>query len=119
MVGGQRRDTAKPNVHPDPAMFGLDLDEVRPLFAEYVDRSKRWTAEGTVHDGRSLARMGSMTSTCGGLDPEREYVFASKPDDPEMRESVNVWIWDDGPDVGLPRIGSRRSRTSGTPTTSR
>ena len=31
-----------------------------------------------------------------GLDPEREYLFATKPDDPEMRESVNTWVWDDG-----------------------
>jgi hypothetical protein len=41
----------------------------------------------------------------GGLDPAREFVFASQPDDPEMRESVNTWIWDDGDELGLPRIG--------------
>jgi prepilin-type processing-associated H-X9-DG protein len=41
----------------------------------------------------------------GGLSDELEYVFADQPDDPEMRESVNAWIWDDGVDVGLPRIG--------------
>lgn len=41
----------------------------------------------------------------GGLDPEREYVFASQPEDPEMRESVNVWVWDDGVEFGMPRIG--------------
>src|SRR5262249_4408950 len=41
----------------------------------------------------------------GGLDDEREYVFAGQPDDPEMRESVNAWIWDAGDDVGLPRVG--------------
>ena len=35
--------TREANVHPDPATFGIDLAEVRPLFAEYVDRSKRWT----------------------------------------------------------------------------
>lgn len=40
----------------------------------------------------------------GGLDPAREYVFASQPQDPEMRESVNAWIWDEGVEVGLPRI---------------
>ncbi|WP_416276923.1 hypothetical protein [Nocardia sp. alder85J] len=32
------------NVHPDPAAFGLDFDEVRPLFAEYVARAAIWTA---------------------------------------------------------------------------
>lgn len=41
----------------------------------------------------------------GGLADDLEFVFASKPDDPEMRESVNAWIWDDGTDFGLPRIG--------------
>ena len=41
----------------------------------------------------------------GGLSDDREYVFAEQPDDPEMRESVNTWVWDDGTDFGLPRIG--------------
>ena len=34
----------EPNVHPDPATFGLDLDDVRPRFAEYTRRSAQWTA---------------------------------------------------------------------------
>jgi hypothetical protein len=29
--------------HSDPADFGLDLDAIRPRFAEYIDRSARWT----------------------------------------------------------------------------
>jgi hypothetical protein len=41
----------------------------------------------------------------GGLSDEREYVFATQPEDPEMRESVNVWVWDDGVEFGMPRIG--------------
>lgn len=41
----------------------------------------------------------------GGLSDEREYVFAAQPDDPEMRESVNVWMWDDGVQFGFPRVG--------------
>ena len=41
----------------------------------------------------------------GGLDEAREFVFARQPDDPEMRESVNVWMWDDGVEFGMPRIG--------------
>ena len=40
----------------------------------------------------------------GGLADDLEYVFATQPDDPDMRESVNAWIWDDG-DLGLPRCG--------------
>jgi hypothetical protein len=39
------------------------------------------------------------------LSNDREYVFGKQPDDPEMRESVNAWIWDDGVEVGMPRIG--------------
>ena len=31
------------NVHPDPAEFGLDLDEVRARFAEYTTRAQQWT----------------------------------------------------------------------------
>lgn len=41
----------------------------------------------------------------GGLAAEREFVFPAQPSDPEMRESVNAWIWDAGADVGMPRIG--------------
>jgi hypothetical protein len=41
----------------------------------------------------------------GGLSADLEYVFTEQPDDPEMRESVNAWIWDDGGDIALPRIG--------------
>jgi hypothetical protein len=41
------RENAEPrtrNVHPDPAAFGIDLERVRPLFADYVERMSRWTA---------------------------------------------------------------------------
>ena len=41
----------------------------------------------------------------GGIDPAREQVFASRPDDPEMRDSVSFWVVDDRGAVGLPRIG--------------
>jgi hypothetical protein len=41
----------------------------------------------------------------GGFGKDREFVFASQPADPEMRESVNAWIWDGGSEVGMPRIG--------------
>ena len=41
----------------------------------------------------------------GGIEEEREYVFATKPENPEMRESVNAWIWDAGLAMGMPRIG--------------
>ena len=41
----------------------------------------------------------------GGLDPRREEFFAERPDDPEMRDSVSFWVFDDRGEVGLPRIG--------------
>ena len=41
----------------------------------------------------------------GGIAADREFVFAQQPSDPAMRESVNVWAWDEGDDVGFPRIG--------------
>jgi hypothetical protein len=41
----------------------------------------------------------------GGLDGELGLVFATQPDEPEMRESVNAWIWADDLSIGLPRIG--------------
>jgi len=41
----------------------------------------------------------------GGLTDDREFLLATQPDDPEMRESVNTWIWDHGTEFGMPRIG--------------
>jgi hypothetical protein len=41
----------------------------------------------------------------GGIDPSREYVFARRPDNPEMRYSVSFWVIDDRGEIGLPRVG--------------
>jgi len=38
---------AGPNAHPDPAAFGLRLDEVRALFADYTARMSGWTGAST------------------------------------------------------------------------
>lgn len=45
-----------------------------------------------------------VTDLSGGLSNELEFVFTEQPDDPEMRESVNAWIWNDEGEVGFPRI---------------
>ncbi|MFZ3295359.1 MAG: hypothetical protein WA281_24885, partial [Mycobacterium sp.] len=45
------------------------------------------------------------TDLTGGIDPAREQVFATRPDEPEMRDSVSFWVIDDRGHVGLPRIG--------------
>ncbi len=41
----------------------------------------------------------------GGIDPSREFVFDRRPADPEMRDSVSMWVYDDDASVGLTRIG--------------
>ncbi len=41
----------------------------------------------------------------GGISTLREHVFAHRPDDPEMRDSVSFWTVDDRGRIGLPRIG--------------
>jgi hypothetical protein len=45
------------------------------------------------------------TDLTGAIDPAREYMFAERPDNPEMRDSVSFWVFDDRGEVGLPRIG--------------
>jgi hypothetical protein len=40
----------------------------------------------------------------GGLPASREYMFPDCPDDPNMRDAVNMWVSDDRGDVGLPRF---------------
>jgi hypothetical protein len=43
----------EPTTHPDPAAYGLDLDQIRPLFANYVNLAERWTThEPRSRDGR-------------------------------------------------------------------
>ena len=45
------------------------------------------------------------TDVTGGLSPDREFLFAEQPEHPEMRESVNCWMWNNTADFGMPRIG--------------
>jgi prepilin-type processing-associated H-X9-DG protein len=41
----------------------------------------------------------------GGIDSAREFMFARRPDNLQMRDSVSFWVFDDRGEVGLPRIG--------------
>ncbi len=41
----------------------------------------------------------------GGIDPLRELLFAQRPANPEMRDSVSVWVFDDVGTLGLTRVG--------------
>ena len=45
------------------------------------------------------------TDLTGGIDPTLEYVFAQRPENPEMRESASFWVSDDEGKVGLTRVG--------------
>src|SRR3954451_17804222 len=41
----------------------------------------------------------------GGIDPASDYFLATRPDDPEFRESASFWVSDDRGEIGLPRMG--------------
>ena len=41
----------------------------------------------------------------GGIPAARELAFAERPDNPEMRDSVSFWVFDDRGELGLPRVG--------------
>ena len=55
----------------------------------------------------------------GGIDPAREQMFASRPDNPEMRDSVSFWVVDDRGESACRASESRRWPPTGMPTTSR
>jgi len=46
-----------------------------------------------------------MTQWTGGLPLEIDYMFPARPEDPEMRESASVWIFEENGDFALPRVG--------------
>ena len=41
----------------------------------------------------------------GGLDLACDYMFPTRPDDPEMRESASIWLFEETGKFGFPRIG--------------
>jgi hypothetical protein len=41
----ENAEAREPNVHPDPATFGIDTDSVRAGFAMYVDRMEDWVSQ--------------------------------------------------------------------------
>ncbi len=41
----------------------------------------------------------------GGLDSTREEVFDERPENPEMRDSVSMWVCGDRGELALPRVG--------------
>ena len=41
----------------------------------------------------------------GGIPADRELALAERPENPEMRDSVSFWVFDDRGELGLPRVG--------------
>jgi hypothetical protein len=53
-----------------------------------------------------------IDALCGGLAPERDLVFPAQPTEPEMRESVSVWLYEENGALGFPRMGIEAEATS-------
>jgi hypothetical protein len=48
----------------------------------------------------------------GGLTPDHDFVFAEKPNDPDMRESTSVWLYEETGAFGFPRFGIEAEASS-------
>ena len=49
---------------------------------------------------------GADADWCGGLEPELDWsMIPGRPDDPEMRESASVWLFEENGAFAFPRIG--------------
>ncbi len=46
-----------------------------------------------------------MADWTGGLPLDIDYMFPARPEDPEMRESASVWIFEENGAFALPRVG--------------
>jgi hypothetical protein len=53
-----------------------------------------------------------MSDLCGGLQPNQDLVFPGRPADPQMRESVSVWLFEDNGAFGCPRMGIEAEASS-------
>lgn len=47
-----------------------------------------------------------------GLTPEHDFFFADKPDNPEMRESTSVWLFEENGAFAFPRVGIEAEASS-------
>lgn len=47
----------------------------------------------------------TLDQMTNGLTPEHDLFFPAQPDDPEMRESTSVWLFEENGKFGFPRIG--------------
>ena len=47
----------------------------------------------------------SLKQMTNGLTPEHDFFFPEQPQNPEMRESTSMWIFEENGEFGFPRIG--------------
>lgn len=47
----------------------------------------------------------TMDQMTNGLTAEHDYFFPKAPDNPDMRESTSVWLFEENGEFGFPRIG--------------
>jgi hypothetical protein len=61
---------------------------------------------------RSTPLTQTITEISGGLTPDHELVFPDRPQDPEMRESTSVWLYEENGAFSLPRFGIEAEASS-------
>lgn len=54
----------------------------------------------------------SLDQLRNGLSLEKDLVFATKPENPEMRESTSIWMFDEEGRFGFPRMGIEAEASS-------
>jgi len=47
----------------------------------------------------------TLDQMTNGLTPDHDLFFPEQPDDPEMRESTSIWLFEENGEFALPRIG--------------
>ena len=47
----------------------------------------------------------TLEQMTNGLTPEHDFVFPACPENPDMRESTSVWLYDEAGQFALPRVG--------------
>lgn len=64
-----------------------------------------WHSRNAGPTGEKGDRASVTIDLTGGIDLARELTFATRPDNPEMRDSVSFWVSDDRGELALPRVG--------------
>src|SRR5690348_15371313 len=59
----------------------------------------------SFHQAAENFMMTQTDDLSGTLAPEKDLVLPAQPADPEMRESVSVWLFEENGRFGFPRIG--------------